>query len=324
MGLLPVALWTVGAFAATPAPAASNAESYPVRPVRLLIPFAPGGGNDFLGRLLGQKLADHLGQQFVIDNRAGAGGIIATDLVAKAAPDGYTLLLGFVAPLTIIPHVEKVPYDPLRDFAAAGMLASIYHVLVVHPSVPARSVKELIALAKAKPGFLSFGSAGHATPPHLIGELLKSKAGIDMVHIPYKGAAPAATAILSGETHITFASVPAVMQHVRANRLNALAVTSPKRSDVLPDVPTLAESGVRDLEVGSWYALLAPATPPRTVLARLTSGIDAVSKLPDYRQQLDKQAFTLLDSNPEAFPAFVKAELEKWGRVLKSGQIHAR
>ena len=300
------------------------APDYPSRPIRLLVPFAPGGGNDFLARLVGQKLGDQLGQQFVVDNRAGAGGIIATDLGAKAAPDGYPLLLGFIGPLTISPHFQMVPYDPVRDFAAASMLASIYHVLAAHPSLPARSMPELIALAKAKPGALSFGSAGHATPPHLVGELLQSTLGIKLTHIAYKGSGPATFALLAGEVHMIFSSITAVMQHVRANRLAALAVTSPNRSAVLPEVPTLAESGVRSVELGSWYALVAPAATPRSIMARLNAEIAKMNALPDYRGQLEKQAFEPLPGNPDKFPAFVRAELDKWGKVIREAGIRVQ
>lgn len=300
---------------------AVNESRYPSRPVRLLVPFAPGGGNDFLARLVGQKLGEQMKQPFVVDNRPGAGGIIATDLVAKSAPDGYTLLLGFIGPLAISPNLEKVPYDPVRDFAAASMLASIYHVLVATPSLQARTVKELIALAQAKPGAISFASAGYGTPPHLIGELLKSAMDVSLVHIPYKGASPAAIALLSGEAHMLFASMSAVSQHVRANRLLALAVTSPGRSTVFPEVPTLAEAGVNNVEVGAWYALVAPAATPLAVLARLNAEMTKVAVTPDYRQQLTKQAFEPLAGNPKNFPAFVSAELVKWGSAVKAGKV---
>lgn len=318
--LLLVTVAAVGAGDAVYAAAAS----YPSRPIRLLVPFAPGGGNDFLARLVGQKLGEQLGQPFVVDNRAGAGGIIATDLGAKATPDGYTLLLGFIGALTISPHFQKVPYDPLKDFAAASMLASIYHVLVVHPSLPARSMPELIALAKAKPGALTFGSAGHATPPHLIGELLQSTLGIKLTHIPYKGSGPATIALLAGEAHMIFSSITAVMQHVRANRLAALAVTSPKRSAVLPEVPTLAESGVRSVEMGAWYALVAPAATPRSIMARLNAEIVKMNALPDYRKQLERQAFEQLPGNPDKFPGFVRAEFNKWGKVIREAGIRVQ
>jgi tripartite-type tricarboxylate transporter receptor subunit TctC len=296
-------------------------QTYPTKPIRLIVPFAPGGGNDFLARLVGQKLSERLGQQFVVDNRAGASGIVATDLVAKAAPDGYTLLLGFVGPLALNPNLEKVPYNPVHDFAAASLLASSYHILVVHPSVPARSVKELIALAKARPGEINYASSGSGATLHLVGELFKSAAGINITHIPYKGAGPAAIAVISGEAQMMFSSTTAVIQHMRANRLAALAVTSPNRSPLAPEVPTLVESGLRGVEVGSWYALLAPAATQREIITRLHAEIVRLAAMPDYRQQLEKQAFEPLTSSPEQFPAFVKAELEKWGKVIKTAGI---
>lgn len=301
--------------------AATAQQNYPMKPIRLIVPFAPGGGNDFLARFVGQKLSERLGQQFVVDNRAGASGIVATDLVAKAAPDGYTLLLGFVGPLALNPNLEKVPYNPVRDFAAASLLASSYHILVVHPSVPARSVKELIALAKARPGEINYASSGSGATLHLVGELFKSAAGINITHIPYKGAGPAAIAVISGEAQMMFSSTTAVMPHIRANRLAALAVTSPNRSPLAPEVPTLVESGLRGVEVGSWYALVAPAATPREIVMRLHAEIVRLTAMPDYRQQLEKQAFEPLTSSPEQFPAFVKAELEKWSKVIKTAGI---
>jgi tripartite-type tricarboxylate transporter receptor subunit TctC len=301
--------------------AATAQQNYPTKPIRLIVPFAPGGGNDFLARLVGQKLSERLGQQLVVDNRAGASGIVATDLVAKAAPDGYTLLLGFVGPLALNPNLEKVPYNPVRDFAAASLLASSYHILVVHPSVAARSVKELIALAKARPGDINYASSGSGATLHLVGELFKSAAGINITHIPYKGAGPAAIAVISGEAQMMFSSTTAVIQHMRANRLAALAVTSPNRSPLVPEVPTLVESGLRGVEVGSWYALLAPAATPREIITRLHAEIVRLAAMPDYRQQLEKQAFEPLTSRPEQFPAFVQAELDKWGKVIKAAGI---
>jgi len=287
----------------------------------LIVPFAPGGGNDFLARVVGQKLGERLGQQFVIDNRAGASGIVATDLVAKAVPDGYTLLLGFIGPLALNPHLEKVPYNPVRDFAAASLLASSYHILVIHPSVRARSVQDLIALAKARPGEINFGSSGSGATLHLIGELFKSAAGISITHIPYKGAGPAAIAVISGEAQMMFSSITAVLPHLRSNRLVALAVTSPNRSPLVPEVPTLTESGLRGVEVGSWYALVAPAATKREIIARLHAEIVTLAAIPDYRQQLEKQGFEPLTSNPEKFPIFVQAELDKWGKVIKAAGI---
>ena len=299
------------------------AQTYPSRPVRLLVPFAPGGGNDFLARLLGQKLGERLGQQVLVDNRPGAGGNLATDLVAKATPDGYTLLLGFIGPLAISPNLEKVPYNPVRDFAAVSLLASSYHVLAIHPSLPARSVKQLIALAKARPGELNYASGGSGTPLHLVPELFKAVAGIEITHIPYKGSSPAATAVIVGEAQLLFGNITSSLPHVRAGRLVALAVTSPKRSPLAPELPTLAEAGLPGVEAGSWYALVAPAGTPKEIIAKLHREVLAVAGSADYRQQLENQAFDPLTSSPENFPEFLQAEIAKWRKVTKSAGIKA-
>ena len=296
-------------------------QSYPSKPIRLVVPFAPGGGNDFLARIVGQKLGERLGQPFIIDNRAGAGGILATELVAKAVPDGYTLLLGFIGPFAIIPHVEKIGYNPVRDFTAASLLASSYHVMVVHPSLPVRTVKELIALAKARPGEINYASSGSGGNLHLVGELFKATTGINLTHVPYKGTAPAAVAVVSGESQLLFSSITAAMPHIASRRMRPLAVTSPNRSTLIPEVPTLAESGLGKVDVGSWYALVAPAATPREIIARLNAEVVKLTATPDYRQQLTKQAFEPLTSSPEQFPAFVQSELEKWGRIVKAAGV---
>jgi tripartite-type tricarboxylate transporter receptor subunit TctC len=295
--------------------------SYPNRPIRFIVPFAPGGGTDFMARLVSQKLGERLGQPLVVENRAGAGGAIGSNLVAKSTPDGYTLLLGQVSPLAISPHLEKVPYDPVRDFSAASLLASSYHVLVVHPSLPVRSVKELIALAKARPGQINYGSSGAGTNLFLVAELFKATTGTDIVHVPYKGTAPAVTAILSGESQMMFGGITGVMQYVSTKRLTALAVTSPKRSPLLPEVPTLIESGLQGVDAASWYALLAAAGTPREILDRLSAEVAQLAANPDYRQQLERQAFEPLTTSPDQFAGFMKAELEKWGRVIKAAGI---
>ena len=308
------------ASALMPVPATAQ-QGYPSKPIRLVVPFAPGGGNDFLARVVGQKLGERLGQQFIIDNRAGAGGILATELVAKSAPDGYTLLLGFIGPFAIIPHVEKIAYNPVRDFTAASLLASSYHVMVVHPSLPVRTVKELIALAKARPGEINYASSGSGGNLHLVGELFKTTAGVNLTHIAYKGTGPAAIAVVSGESQLLFSSITAAMPHIGPRRMVPLAVTSPNRSALLPEVPTLAESGFGKVDVGSWYALVAPAATPRETIARLNAEIVKLTATPDYRQQLTRQAFEPLTSNPEQFPSFVQAELEKWGRIIKAAGV---
>lgn len=305
----------------TVATAAVAQQSYPSRAIRFVVPFPPGGSSDFLARLVSQKLSERLGQQLVLDHRAGAGGALATHLAAKSPPDGYTLLLGFVGPLAISPHLEKVLYDPVRDFSAASMLASSYHVLAIHPSLPVRSIKDLISLAKRRPGELNYASAGSGTTLYLVTELFKTRAGINIVHIPYKGAGPAAIAVLSGESQMLFGSVPSVMPHIRAKRLAALAVTSANRSPLLPEVPTLAESGLRGVDVGSWFALVTPAGTPSDVIARLNAEVVQISAAPDYRQQLERQGVEPLTSSPEQFPAFLKAELEKWGKVIKTAGV---
>ena len=304
-----------------PTVAGAADATYPSRPVRLIVPFPPGGGTDFLARTMGQKLGERLGQQFVMDNRAGGGGVTATEIAARANADGYTLLLGFNGTLAVSPHLEKVSYDGTRDFAAAGMLATSYHMLVAHPSVPAKNVRQLIELAKAKPGTLNFASSGNTTNPHLVGELFKAMAGIDIVHVPYKGTGPAAIAVLGGESQLMFSNPTAVLQAVRANRLTALAVARPQRSPLAPDIPTMEESGVPGIKVESWFALVAPAATPRDVMTRLHNEITRIAETPDYRALLEKNAFDVVISKPEAFPAFVREEREKWGKVIKAAGI---
>jgi tripartite-type tricarboxylate transporter receptor subunit TctC len=294
------------------------AQSYPVKPVRIIVSTSPGGGNDFVARLAGQKLGERLGQQFIIENRPGAGGIIGTALAAKAPPDGYTLHLGFVGQLAMSPHVEKVGYDPLRDFTGVSLLASSYHVLAVHPSLPVRSVKQLIALARARPGELNYASGNIWTPTHLVPELFKSVTRTNIAAIQYKGSAPAAIGVLSGEAQVIFGSITALLPHLRSQRLAALGVTSPARSPLAPEVPTLVELGVRGVEAPSWYAIVAPAAVPGEVTGRLYAEIIKVNELPDYRAQLEKQGIDPVTSTPAEFAKFLQAEHDKWGGVIKA------
>jgi tripartite-type tricarboxylate transporter receptor subunit TctC len=298
--------------------AGAAAQPYPSRPVRIVVPTSPGGGNDFIARTVGQRLGERLGQQFIVDNRPGGGGSIGTGQAASAPPDGYTLLLGFVGQLAMYPHVEKVTYDPLRDFVGVSLLSSSYHVLAVHPSLPARSVKQLIGLARARPGELNYASGNIWTPTHLVPELFKSATGTNIVAIQYKGSGPATIGVLSGEAQVVFASVTALMPHVRAKRLVALAVTSPARSPIAPEVPTLTELNVRGVEAPSWYAIVAPAATPREVIDRLHGEIVGITALPDYRALLEKQAMEPRTATPAEFAAFLKAEHDKWGKVIKS------
>ena len=298
------------------APSTAPGQAYPSRPVRIIVTVAPGGGNDFVARLAGQKLAERLGQQFIVDNRPGGAGTIGTAAAAKAAPDGYTLLLGFVGSLVMTPHVERVGYDPLRDFAGVSLLASSYHILAVHPSLPVRSVKELVAFAKRRPGELNYASASIWGPTHLVPELFKSVTGIEVVPIHYRGAAPAAVGVLSGEAQIIFASVTALVPHLRSKRLAALAVTSPARSPVIPEIPTFKELGYPRVEAPSWYSIVAPAATARDVVGRLNEELARVAALPDYREQLERQGMEPQSSTPAEFAAFLQAEYDKWGRVI--------
>jgi tripartite-type tricarboxylate transporter receptor subunit TctC len=303
------ALVLLAAFAAAPVAAAD----YPTRPLRLLVPFPPGGGNDLLARIFGGRLAELLGQQVVVDNRAGGGGIIATEMAAKSPADGYTMVLGFIGPMAISPHLSKVPYDPARDFTSLDVLASSYHIIVINPSVAARSVKEFIALAKAQPGKLNYASSGNGTNLHLASELFKM-----IVHVPYKGAGPAAAAVLAGEAHLLFGSITSSMPFVRANRLVAIAVTSPERSPLAPEVPTLLESGVKGVNVPSWYALVLPAATPKPALARLRAEMRRVEANPEFRQQIEKQAISARQLQPGEWDRFIRDELAKWGKVVKT------
>jgi len=308
------------AFAAT-LPFAACAADYPVKPVHLIVPFAPGGGNDLLARLVSTQLAAGLGQQVVVDNRPGAAGITATDIVAKATPDGYTVLLGFIGPLALEPALTKVPYDPVADFVSLELLAKSYHILVINPAVPARSVQELVALAKREPGKLNYASSGQGASLHLITELFKKATGIDMVHVPYKGSGPAATAVLSGEAQVLFGSITSSLSYARANRLVALAVTSPQRSPLAPEVPTLIESGVSGVDVPSWYTLLVPARTPADVAERLRAEMKRVAANADFKDQLARQAIEVQTLAPGEYAAFLKGELAKWAGIVRANGL---
>jgi tripartite-type tricarboxylate transporter receptor subunit TctC len=294
------------------------AQSYPAKPVRIIVPTSPGGGNDFIARTAAQKLGERLGQQFIVDNRPGAGGSIGTTLVARAAPDGYTLLLGFVGQLAMYPHVEKTEYIAQRDFVGISLLASSYHVLAVHPSLPVRSVKELIALAKARPGELYYSSGNIWSPTHLVPELFNAATDTRIIPVHYTGSGPSVVGVLTGETQVIMSSVTAVMPHVHTKRLVALAVTSPKRSPVAPEVSTLVELGVKGVEAPSWYAIVAPAATPKEVVGRLHGELVEITALPDYQALLQRQALEPTTTTPEQFATFLQAEHDKWGKIIKS------
>lgn len=297
--------------------------NYPSKPVRVIVSWAPGGAADLTARVVGQKLGEQLGQQLVIDNRAGASGAIGTDLAARSAPDGYTLLVGGVTELVLNPQIVKVPYDVVRDFAAVSSLAFGYYVMVTHPSLPAKSVNALIALAKARPGEINYASGGNGTNLSLVAELFKTTAGINMTHIPYKGGGPAGIAVIAGESQVMFAGISSVIPYVQTNRLAALAVTGPKRSTLMPNAPTFAESGLRGMDVGLWFGLLAPAAMPREIVARLNAEVIKLAASPDYRAQLEKLGFEPFATSPEKFSAFMKTELDIWGKVIKAANVKA-
>jgi tripartite-type tricarboxylate transporter receptor subunit TctC len=301
--------------------AALAAADYPAKPLRLIVPFAPGGGNDLLARLVSTQLASGVGQQVLVDNRPGASGITATDIVAKSPPDGYTMLLGFIGPLALLPALTKLPYDPAADFTPLDFLAKSYHILVVNPSLQVRSVHELIALAKREPGKLNYASSGQGANLHLVTELFKNATGIDMVHVPYKGAGPATTAVIAGEAQVLFGSIASSLSYVRANRLVALAVTSPQRSPLAPELPTLVESGIADIDVPSWYTLQLPARAPREIADRLKGELRRVTANPDFVEQLARQAIDAQMLAPGAYAGFLNAEIDKWSAVVRKNGI---
>lgn len=303
------------------AAALAQAAPYPQRPVRLIVPFAPGGGADNLARTLHAALNDALGQAIVIDNRGGGGGIIGTEMTAKAPPDGYTLAL-VTTGHTVNPSLfARVPYDALRDFEGISLLASQPNVLVVHPSVPAKSVQDLVVLARAKPGAMNFASGGNGSSPHLSGELLKLATGVVISHIPYKGAGPGIADLVGGHVQMMFVGPISIESHVRGGRLRALAVADSKRLTILPEVPTMAEAGFRGIETGTWYALLAPARTPSAVVERLHDVFAKVMRAPDMTARLNKQGMDVVTSTPAELAEFMKSELSKWGKVVKAAKL---
>jgi len=300
------------------------AQSFPTRPVRFVVPFAPGGSTDTLARTVGQKLADALGQQVVVDNRPGGNGDIGMLIVAQAPADGHTIVLGYIANLAIAPSLQaKMPYDPTRDFAPITQPASSPNVLTAHPSVQARDLKELIALARAKPSQVSFASTGVASVGHLTGELINNLAGIKMTHVPYKGSGQAVTDILGGHVQVMFSGFSSTLHHIKAGKLRALAVTGPERSNALPEVRTIAEQGFPGVEATAWYGILAPAGTPRTVINRLHGEIVRILKLPDVTQKLNGLGFEIVGSAPEQLSAYIRAEIKKWEKVVKASGAKA-
>ena len=300
------------------------AETWPTRPIRFIVPFAPGGGGDVVGRIIGQRMSEQLGKPLVIDNRAGGGGTLGCELAAKAAPDGYTLLLGNVGPIAVGPALyPKLAYDPVRDFAPVTMIASFPNLLVANPGLPFKTVPELVAYAKSRPGTLNFASAGAGTSTHLAGELFKSVAGIDVVHVPYKGGAAAMTDIIAGQVAYYFGTMPSSMPLAKAGKLRALAVTSLTRSPAAPEVPTIAESGYPKFETAAWYGLMFPTGTPREIVARTNAATMVVLALPDIRERLVHEGSEPLGSTPAQFGAYIKAEIAKWSAVVKAANLKA-
>ena len=300
----------------------AQAQDYPTKPVRFVVPFAPGGTTDVLARLLGEKLSASLGQQFVIDNQAGAGGNIGTAQVAKAEPDGYTILMGTVGTHAINQSIyPRLPFDPIKDFAPVTLVATVPNVLVVNPEVPVHSVAELIALAKEKPGELNFASSGNGSSIHLSGELFKSMTGVDMVHVPYKGSGPAVVDLLGGQVEMMFDNLPSSAPHIKAGTLRPLGVTSKERSPTLPDVPTIAEAGVPGYEALSWFGVLVPAGTPDAVVTRLQQEIAKILADPAMRERFAELGAVPVGDTPAEFAAFIGTETAKWADVVQKAGI---
>ncbi|MEI6721410.1 MAG: tripartite tricarboxylate transporter substrate binding protein [Betaproteobacteria bacterium] len=311
-------------FALLASSANAFAQAWPAKPVRIIVPYPPGGSADILARAIGQKLAEGLGQSVVIDNRPGAGTAIGAEATARATPDGYTILLGTVSSHAINPALNPgLKYDPVKDFAPISMVASIPFVLLAHPSLPARTVPELISMAKAKPGSLNFSSAGSGTSNHLAGELFKSMTGTFMVHIPYKGSAPALTDLLAGQVNLMFDLMLTAQPHVKSGAARALAVTGLERSAALPNIPTVSESGVPGFEVSAWFGLFAPAGTPAGIVGTLNTETVKATRAADLRERLASQGADAVSNTPEQFSAYVRDELAKWTRVVKASGMKA-
>jgi len=303
----------------------AGAQTYPAKPIRLVVPFAPGGSADLVGRLVAQQLSDAWGQPVVVENKPGASGMIGNEFVAKSPPDGYTLTVGTLGPFAVNQTLyEKVPYDNIRDFAPVTLTGISSHVLVAHPAVPVHDVRELIALAKAKPGQLAFASSGTGNATHLTFELFKARAGIDIVHVPYKGGGPAMADLVGGQVSFSFASMASAVPFVQAGRLRAIAVSGAERSALFPDVPTVAESGLPGFASEDWQGILAPAKTPQETILKLNAEMARILALPEVKSKLAAAGFDARTSTPEWFAQFIQAETLKWARLLKGIGIKAQ
>jgi tripartite-type tricarboxylate transporter receptor subunit TctC len=317
-GFAAVALGPLAAWPATAQPA------WPSRPIRIVVPFTPGGSTDILARSIGKELQDAWGQPVVIDNVPGAGGSIGADKVAKAPADGYTLLMGHIGTLAVNPSLyPNLPYDPVKSFAPVAWVARVPNVLVVHPSVPARNARELVALAKAKPGQLAYGSGGNGSAANLATEYFKLRTETSLLHIPYRGTAPAVTDLIGGQIQVLFTGAPAVLGQIRNGQLRALAVSSPRRLDALPEVPTVAESGYKDFEADQWYGVVAPAGTPPAVIAKLNAQINQSLNTPALKARLNSEGAVATPATPEVFGAQIAREIARWKPVIQSGRVKA-
>lgn len=312
--------WLAG-FAVALLPALAMAQDFPSKPIKLVVPFPAGGPNDIIARAVGQKMSDILKQPVLIDNRGGQGGVIGTDMVAKADPDGYTIAVTSAGALAISPSMQKIAYDPLKDLAPVTLVAKVPEMLVVATSVPANNMKELVALAKAQPGKLNFASSGPGSLPHLAGELFKLTAKIDIVHVPYRGAAPAVNDLLGQQVQMVFLDLPVLLPQVNAGKLKPIAIGAPQRVPSAKDVPTTTEAGMPDLQTENWYGMVAPAKTPPAIIARLNQAAAEAMKDPAVKEKLASQGATLVGDKPEQFRAFIESEIKKWAKVIKDAGV---
>jgi tripartite-type tricarboxylate transporter receptor subunit TctC len=304
--------------------AQTSAQNYPQKPIRMIVPFTPGGSTDILARSIGQELSKAWGQSVIIENIAGAGGSIGADKAAKSPADGYTLLMGHIGTLAVNPSLyPKLPYNPIKDFAPVAWVARVPNVLVVNPNVPAKSVQELVALAKSKPGQLSYGSGGNGSAANLATEYFKMQTETAILHIPYRGTAPAVTDLMGGQIQMLFTGAPAVMGQVKNGQLRALAVSSPKRLDALPDLPTVAEAGYKNFEADQWYGVVAPAGTPRDIVLKLNQQINVALNSAELKKRLTTEGAVATPETPEAFGKLIAQEIERWRPVITSGRVKA-
>jgi tripartite-type tricarboxylate transporter receptor subunit TctC len=305
------------------APSAMAQQNYPVKPVRLIVPFPAGGVADVLGRMTAQRLSAQYGQQMVVENRGGSGGHVGAEFAARSAPDGYTIMFGTIGIHAAYGIYSKLSYDPARDLQPVILVADLPNILVVHPSVPARNTREFIALAKARPGELNFGTAGAGSSTHMIGELFKVVAGVNLTHVPYKGSAPAMADLLGGQIHLMFENLPVAIQHARSGRIRAIGMTSRQRSPSMPEVPTIAESGLPEYDATAWFTIGAPAKVPADIVRKLNGDIDAWLKAPEMQGKWREMGVTPLGGSPESAAKFFASETVKWNRVIKAAGIRA-